>query len=72
MLFCKKILSIQYSEIFHSCAFSDEINVENFKKVVKNLIDRVRTLTPINLKSELEVYCFLNHHNITLSGSDGG
>ncbi len=27
--------------ILHTCAFSDEINVEKFKKVVKKLIEGV-------------------------------
>jgi hypothetical protein len=42
MLLSKKIcLSIQFVKILHTCAFSDEINFEKFKIVVKKLIDRV-------------------------------
>jgi hypothetical protein len=49
MLSKKNWLSIQFFEIFHSCAFYDEIYVENFKKVVKKLIEGVRIWTPVTL-----------------------
>jgi hypothetical protein len=44
-------------------AFSDEINFEKFKKVVKNLKEVYRIWTPCNPnffqdKSKLEVACF--------------
>ena len=45
----KNWLSIQFFEIFHSCAFDDEIYFENFKKVVKNLIEGVRIWTLVTL-----------------------
>ena len=45
----KNWLSIQFFEIFHSCAFDDEIYFENFKKVVKNLIEGVKIQTPVTL-----------------------
>jgi hypothetical protein len=32
-----------------TCAFTDEINFEKFKKVVKNLIEGARIWTPITL-----------------------
>jgi hypothetical protein len=35
--------------MFHSCDFSDEINFEKFKKVVKKLKERVRIWTPVTL-----------------------
>ena len=35
--------------ILHTCAFSDEINVEKFKKVVKKLIEGIKTQTPVTL-----------------------
>ena len=48
MLLSKKIwLYILFFKIFHACAFSDEINFEKFKKVVKNLIEGVKTQTPV-------------------------
>ena len=50
MLLSKKIwLYIQFFKIFHACAFSDEINFEKFKKVVKNLIEGVKIQTPVTL-----------------------
>jgi hypothetical protein len=50
MLMSKKIWSyILFFKIFQACAFSDEINFENFKKVVKNLIERVKFQTPVTL-----------------------
>ncbi len=36
-------------KIFDACAFSDEINFEKFKKVVKNLIEGVKIQTPVTL-----------------------
>ncbi len=33
----------------HACAFSDEINFEKFKKVVKNLIEIVKIQSPVTL-----------------------
>jgi hypothetical protein len=42
-------LYILFLKIFHACAFSDEINFEKFKKVVKNLIDGVKIQTPATL-----------------------
>jgi hypothetical protein len=60
----------------HLCTFSDEINFEKFKKVVKKLIEGVGIWTPVTLtfydKSELEVVHLLNHHNNTVLGSGGG
>ncbi len=64
----------------HTFSFSDEINFEKFKKVVKNLIKGEGIWTPRNPnffsffydKSELEFARFLNRHNITVSGSGGG
>ncbi len=38
-----------FLKILHTCAFVDEINFEKLKKVVKNLIERVRIWTPITL-----------------------
>jgi hypothetical protein len=50
MLLSKKIwLYILFLNIFHACAFSDEINFEKFKKVVKNLIEGVKIQTPVTL-----------------------
>jgi|LakMenE18May11ns_1017448.scaffolds.fasta_scaffold6294202_1 hypothetical protein len=50
MLLSKKIwLYIQFFKIFHTCAFSDEINFEKFKKVVKNFIEGVKFQTPVTL-----------------------
>jgi hypothetical protein len=46
----KKIwISIQFLKILQTCAFSDEINFEKFKKVVKNLIEGVGIWTPVTL-----------------------
>ncbi len=50
MLLSKKIwLYIWFLKIFHVCAFSDQINFEKFKKVVKNLIEGVKIQTPVTL-----------------------
>ncbi len=50
MLLSNKIwLYIQFFKIFHACAFSDEINLEKFKKVVKNLIEGVKIQNPVTL-----------------------
>jgi hypothetical protein len=50
MLLSKKIwLYIYFLKLFHACAFSDEINFEKFKKVVKNLIEGVKIQTPVTL-----------------------
>ncbi len=50
MLLSKKIwLYIKFLKVFHTCAFSDEINLEKFKKVVKNLIEGLKIRTPVTL-----------------------
>ncbi len=50
MLLSKKNLVICIIlKIFHASAFSDEINFEKFKKVVKNLIEGVKIQTPVTL-----------------------
>jgi hypothetical protein len=38
-----------FLKIFHACAFSDEINFEKFKKLVKNLIEGVTIQTSVTL-----------------------
>ena len=35
--------------ILQTCAFSDEINFEKWKKVFKNLIEGVKIWTPVTL-----------------------
>jgi hypothetical protein len=55
-----------FSDIAYLYTFSDKINFEKVKKV-----------DPCNPnffhdKYTLEAACFLNHHNITVSGSGGG
>ncbi len=59
----------------HTCAFSDEINFEKFKKVAKKTHRTSWNVDPCNPnflhdKSELEVVCFLNHFQ-DLVGGDG-
>ncbi len=50
MLLSKKIyIYISFFKIFHACAFSGEINLEKFQKVVKNLIEGVKIQTPVTL-----------------------
>jgi hypothetical protein len=50
MLLSTKIWYIyNFLKIFHACAFSDEINFEKYKKVLKNLIEGVKIQTPVTL-----------------------
>jgi hypothetical protein len=40
---------MKFIKVLQTCVFSDEINFEKFKKVVKNLIEGVKIWTPVTL-----------------------